>query len=98
MLGEQRRVVVHDDCELEVEPFRIGKPQPRSITRDLDTPGGEPVGPERERLVRLDTPGDQVHHSRTWPARRRTRVLEERDVRAGIAALVSVEEVIDGRV
>jgi hypothetical protein len=39
-----------------------------------------------------------VHHARARPAAARARVLEERDVRAGRAALVGIEEVVDGRV
>src|SRR5439155_6456268 len=48
--------------------------------------------------VRLDPPGDPVHHPCACAARRYARVLEERDVRARVAALVRVEEVVHGRV
>jgi hypothetical protein len=39
-----------------------------------------------------------VHHPRARAAGLRARVLEERDVGAGRALLVGVEEVVDGRV
>ena len=47
---------------------------------------------------RADPPDDRVHHPGARLAARRAGVLEERDVRAGAAALVGVEEVVDGRI
>ena len=55
-------------------------------------------GPEVECLLRGDPEGDRVHHPGAGPAAAGARVLEERDVGAGAALLVGVEEVIDGRV
>ena len=54
--------------------------------------------PEVERVLRGDPEGDRVHHPRARAAAAGARILEERDVRAGTAVLVRVEEVVDGRV
>ena len=54
--------------------------------------------PEVERLVRRDAERDAVHHAGTRASARRVGILEERDVGAGGAALVGVEEVVDGRI
>jgi hypothetical protein len=39
-----------------------------------------------------------MHHPRAGPAGRRAGVLEEREVAAGRAVLIGVEEVVDGRI
>ena len=56
------------------------------------------VRPEVERLLGRDPEDDAMHHARPRTSAPRARVLEERDVRARGAALVGVEEVVDGRV
>ena len=56
------------------------------------------LGPEVERLLGGDAEDDAVHHPVAGAAARRARVLEEGDVGAGAAALVGIEEVVDGRV
>ena len=59
---------------------------------------GEPVGPEVERGAVRDAEDDAVHHAGPGAAAAGARILEERDVRAGRAFLVGVEEVVDRRV
>ena len=58
----------------------------------------EPSGPEVERVGRADAPDDAVHHPGARAARDGARVLEEGQLGAGMALLVGVEQVVDGRV
>ena len=67
--------------------------------RETETPSlRQALRPEVERLLGADPEDDPVHHARPRTPSPRARVLEERDVRARGAALVCVEEVVDGRV
>ena len=96
--GDERRVRRLDDGELEPEPFRVLEPEPVALAPRRDPLVREARGPEVERLLRGDPEGDRVHHPGAGPAAAGARILEERDVGAGAALLVGVEEVIDGRV
>ena len=75
-------------------------PSPSGSSKRANGRGSSPPTrfcPEVERLFRADAEGDEC--TIPSPARpRRAGVLEERDVGAGGAALVGVEEVVDGRV
>ena len=96
--GDQRRVGGLDDRELVLHALGIGEAQPPGLPVDRDALAGEPLGPEVERRLGADAMDDRLDHPRARPARRRARVLEERDVGARRALLVGVEEVVDARV
>ena len=96
--GDERRVRCLDDGELEPEPLRVLEPEPVALAPRRDPHVREARGPEVERLLRGDPEGDRVHHPGAGTAAAGARILEERDVGAGAALLVGVEEVIDGRV
>ena len=81
------------DDELELEPFRIAEDE-----RPIGDRTADARSPELERLFGADAERDDMHHPVAGAAGRRSRVLEERDVRAGRASLIGVEEVVDGRV
>ena len=98
MLRDQRRDRRSRDRELETEPFRILEAQPAVLPGRLDSVRAEPLLPEVERLLGADAPRDRVDHPGAGPPAPRARVLEERDVGAGAALLVRVEQVVDGRV
>ena len=93
MVGGERLVGNVRDDELVGEPLRVGEADDVAVPLDA-----EPGRPEVERLRRADAPDDRVHHPRAGAAGRGARVLEEGDVGAGVALLVRVEEVVDGRV
>src|SRR5437867_4990514 len=67
-------------------------------TRNGNAFAAKPLLPEVERLVRGDAPHDAVDHAGPRAAAPRPRVLEERDVGARRAALVRIEEVVNGRI
>ena len=79
-------------------PFGIVETKLPSLRSAMTPSPGEARLPEVERLLRRYPPDDPVHHSGPGPAGARTGVLEEGDVGAGTALLVTVEEVVDGRV
>ena len=93
MVGDQRLVAGVVDDELEREPLRVVDQH-----RAEAALAARALGPEVERLLRGDAEDDPVHHPVAGAAARRARVLEERDVGAGAAVLVGVEQVVDGRV
>src|SRR3954465_6866375 len=76
----------------------IGESQGGRITEALDVLAAQPLGPERQRVVRRDPPTDQVHHPGAGAPRNRARVFKEGDVGPRITGLVRVEQVVDGRV
>ncbi len=90
---DQRRLARVVDDQLELQPFRILEDE--RAARDN---ASDPLAPELERLLGADAERDQMHHPVAGPASRRAGVLEERDVCARRAALIGVEEVVDGRV
>ena len=99
VIGDQRLVAARVDDELVVEALGIGEQQTAAVeSLRLDAVVAEARRPEADRLGRRDTPDDAVHHARTRTARHRARVLEERQVGAGLGVLVTVEQVIDGRI
>ena len=93
MVGDERRVVRLDDGQLVLEPLRVGEAEEALAALSSDA-----LLPEVERVGRGDAPDDAVHHAGAGAARSCVRILEERDVGAGAALLVGVEEVVDGRV
>jgi hypothetical protein len=76
-----------------IESLRIREDERFALARHPET-----VCPEVERLLGRDAPHDAVDHPVAGAAGQRPRVFEERDVAAGAAALVRVEEVVDRRV
>ena len=98
MVGDEGSVGRRDDGELETETLRVVEPEPPLGAAGRDPLRGEPRLPEVERLVGGDAEGDRVHHPGAGAPAARARVLEERDVGAGAALLVGVEEVVDGGV
>src|SRR5207253_4355495 len=93
VLRDERLVVRVVDDELERESLRIGETEGADGAAATDA-----LLPEVERLLGADAPHDPVHHAGAGAAAARVRILEEGDVAAGGAALVGVEEVVDGRV
>ncbi len=98
VLRRQRRVGGVDDRQLEPEALGVVEPEPAGAAVRRDPLGAEPRLPEVERLLRADAERDRVHHPRAGTAAACARVLEERDVRAGAARLVCVEQVVHRRV
>ena len=95
---DERRVGGLDNGELEVEPLGVGEEQLPVRPGGRHAGVAEPPLPEVERVRRGDAPDDAVHHPGAGPTGARVRVLEEGDVGARAAALVRVEQVVDGRV
>ena len=93
MLRDERLVARVVDDELEREPLGIVEQHAAELARAAGA-----LGPEVERLLGADAEDDAVHHPVAGASGRRAGVLEEGDVGAGVAALVGVEEVVDGRV
>jgi hypothetical protein len=96
MIGDQRGVVDVGDPQLVLEALEVGEAQALGLAPRFVPSVPEALLPEVERLGRGDAPADAVDHSRARPAAGRSGELEERQVRAGIALLVGVEEVVDG--
>src|SRR5438874_12028571 len=95
VLRDQRLVARLVDQELVLEALRVGEAQPPVGPFDRDALAAETVGPELDGIGRSDAPDDPVDHPVPGTPGHRARVLEERQVEAGIALLVSVEEVVD---
>jgi hypothetical protein len=98
VLGDQRGVAHVRDQQLVVEPLGVGEQQVVAVALDLDAGVGQPLRPEVDRRRGSDPPDDAVDHAVTRAPRGGARVLEERQVEAGVGVLVPVEEVVDGRV
>ena len=98
MLGDERLVARVDGCQLASHSFEVFEANPIADALVLDPFAAESVGPEVEGVRRGDAPRDRVDHSRAGRPPRRVRILEERNVAAGAAFLVRVEEVVNGRV
>src|SRR5438477_10630628 len=100
MVGDQGLVVNGGDEKLVLEALWIGEesrlPAPRPP--GLDAALVEPTGPEVERLAGGNPPHDPMDHPVAGATLLDPGILEERDVRAGVAALVGIEQVIDARV
>ncbi len=96
VVGDERLVRGLHDGELEPEALGIVEAQPPVLSLDGDVLVREPLGPEVEGLLRGDAEDDAVDHAAACAARTRVWILEERDVAAGAAFLVCVEEVVDG--
>ena len=84
--------------QLVRQSLGVGEANAFTIARDLDALALEALRPEVERGVRRDAPVDPVHHSGAGASAHGPRIFEEREVEAGVALLVAVEEVVDGRV
>ena len=93
MVGDERRVVRLHDRQLVLEALGVGEAEEAVAALSADA-----LLPEVEGVGRGDAPDDAVHHARAGAAGRCVRILEERDVRAGAALLVRVEQVVDRRV
>ena len=87
--------VVSTDSELVGQALGVVEHEAVLEADRLVPASGKALGPEVERLRAADPPDDPVDHPRARPSPRDARVLEERDVRAGIALLVGVEQVVD---
>src|SRR5262249_14462803 len=98
MIGDERFVVRLDDGQLEVEPLRVAEAQTALAAFAVDALARQAVAPELDRILGGHSEDDAVHHAATGAAGTGLRILEEREVAAGAALLVRVEEVVDGRV
>src|SRR3954452_3090157 len=98
VVRDQRLVRGSDHRELVREPFGIGEEQRAGGSLDRDPLAAQTLLPEAERLLGGNPPDDTVHHPGARAPAPRVGVLEGRDVATGLAALVGVEEVVDGRV
>ena len=98
VLGDQRLVGRLDDLKLVLESFEVGESQSAVERAGLVAGTGEPLGPELERLRAGHTPNDPVNHACAGPTPKSAGILEKRDIRAGVAVLVGVEQVVDRRV
>ena len=98
MVGDQRgiRHGAHDD--LEPEAFEVGEDERALAALGLDALGSQARLPEVDRLLRGDAPDDAMDAAGAGTTGNRVRVLEEREVGAGSAALLAVEQVVDVRV
>ena len=95
MVGDERLVRRLDDGELETEALGIAEAEAALAPLDGDVLRGEPVVPELDRILRRDPQDDAVHHPATGPPRPCVGILEEREIAAGAALLVGVEQVVD---
>ncbi len=93
VLRDERLVAGAVDDELEREPLGIVQQH-----RAKSALAACALRPEVEGLLGGDAEDDAVHHSVAGSPGRGAGVLEEGDVGPGAAALVGVEEVVDGRV
>jgi hypothetical protein len=81
-----------------VEPLGVGEQEVVAVALGLDAGVGQALCPEVDRRRRSDPPDDAVDHAVARAPRSGARVLEERQVKAGVGVLVAIEEVVDGRV
>jgi hypothetical protein len=89
--------LIHD--ELVPEALGVGEAQrPVAGPRRRRLERVEALRPELQRRRGAGAPDHAMHHPGAGPPRDRPRVLEEGDVGACVAALVGVEQVVDGRV
>ena len=98
VLGDERLVGRLVDGELVPQPLGILEREPGALPLELLRLRREPLLPEVERVLGADAPADCVDHPVASASTGDAGVLEERDVAPGRAALVSVEEVVNGRV
>ena len=98
VLGDQRRIGNVDHHQLVLEALGVEEHQRVVVARALGVVVGQPRGPEVQRVGGADPPHHPVDHSLAGLALWQARVLEEGEVRAGVALLVGVEEVVDRRV
>ena len=98
MVCEERRVIGLDHGELQLQPFGIVEEQAAVAPLRFDSGRAEPAGPEVQRGFRAHAPDHAIGHSRARAAATGAWILEERQVGAGRALLVRVEQVVDGRV
>jgi hypothetical protein len=95
VLRDQRLVRDVEDAELVLEALGVAEAHALAVSLGLDSRVAQPRGPEVERRRPADAPDDPVDHALTGTAARGARILEERQVEAGLRVLVPVEEVID---
>ncbi len=93
--GGQRAVVGDVEDELVLEALGIREQQRIVAHLRRDAVVLEVLLPELKRLGRGDPPDDSVDHPGAGNTRRRSRVLEEREIHARRAVLVAVEQVVD---
>src|SRR4051812_13724386 len=98
MLGGERSVGSVRDHQLETEALAILELQAAPVAARRDVLRRQPLGPEVQRLLGRDAEYGRVDHAVARTATRRSRILEEGDVRPGRAVLVGVEQVVDRRV
>jgi hypothetical protein len=98
VLGHQRLIGAGEQLQLQAQALGIVEAQAALGTRGHGALVAQPLLPEVQSLLRPDPPHDRADHPAAGPAGAGARVLEEGDVRPGAAALVGVEEVIDGGV
>ena len=98
MVGDQRLVLDLDHHELVPQPLRVGEVQPPVMQLEFGPVARKTLLPEGDRILGPDPPDDLVDHPRPGASLGHARVLEEGEVGAGVALLVGVEEVVDGRV
>ena len=83
MIGGERLVGL-DRSQLQSHALWVGEAKPKTVELGVDALVGEPVHPERERLLGRHSEGDPVHHPGAGLPAREARVLEEGDVGAGL--------------
>ena len=98
MLGDEWLVLGLHDGQLQIETLGIGEEEPRVLAGDIDALCSEALLPEIQRFGRCNSPDDTVNHAGSRPPGTGSGILEKGDVRAGVALLVSVEEMVDGGV
>src|SRR5829696_194161 len=99
MLRHQRLVIRLDDLEGVPESLRVGEPDDAVVAPvHLDPLLRQALLPEVQGPLGAEPPPDAPDHPLARAALRRTGILEESQVGAGIPLLVGVEEVVDGRI
>jgi hypothetical protein len=98
VIGDEGRVRYVGNEELVLEALGVGEVQRAVATLRRHALAAQALGPEPERVLRADAPDHPVDHPVAVPAARDPGVVEEREVAAGVAAFVGVEQVVDGGV